>query len=98
MLRNTLQTKSLLKRRFEAARALLTPLLDGEEDVAFAGSVRKLSSTYNGACMRILRTDLVTPTEHDIGFVDNYLDTASLLTIANGNKCLVKTLYDQIGS
>jgi hypothetical protein len=61
-----------------------------------AYSVRKLRTAYTGACMRVRRSS--DNTEQDIGFVDNDLDTASLLSFVGANDGFVTTWYDQQGS
>ena len=63
-------------------------------------SFRKLSSTYTGSCMRAIR--LADSTVLDIGFVNNVLDEASLLSFANQGGIYsdvgLKTWYDQSGN
>lgn len=56
-------------------------------------SVRKLSSSYNGNCLEILRASDNATT--NIGFVNNELDTASILSFLNGSKGIVSKWYNQ---
>lgn len=51
---------------------------------------------YTGNCIRVRRTS--DNTEQDIGFVNNFLDTASLLTFVGASNGFVVTFYDQFGS
>ena len=59
-------------------------------------SVRKLISTYQGSCIRVRRSS--DNTEQDIGFVNDELDNASLLTFVGANNGFVTTWYDQSGN
>ena len=73
-----------------------TGLLDTFTDAAAAYSVRKLSSTYTGAALRVRRTS--DGTEQDIGFnASNELDTDALTTFVNGGAGFVSKWYDQSG-
>jgi hypothetical protein len=71
-------------------------LLDTYSGSRFAFSLRKLSSTYNGNCIRVRRSS--DNTEQDIGFVNNYLDTTSMKTFVGANNGFVAKWYDQSGS
>jgi hypothetical protein len=71
-------------------------LLDTYSGAAVAYSLRKLSSTYNGNCIRVRRSS--DNTEQNIGFVSNVLDTASLLTFVGAGNGFVTTWYDQSGN
>ena len=63
---------------------------------AAAYSTRKLRSAYAGQCMNVRRSsDNAT---QDIGFVNNVLDTASLLTFVGANNGFVTKWYDQSGN
>lgn len=76
--------------------APLSYLLDSYGGASAAYSLRKLSSTYSGNCIRVRRySDNV---EQNIGFVNNLLDTASLLSFAGVSSVLVTTWYDQSGN
>ena len=55
-----------------------TLLLDSFPTQGAAFSLRKLRTNYTGNCLRVRRSD--TNTEQDIGFVNNFLDTASIQT------------------
>lgn len=72
-------------------------LLDTYSGAAAAYSLRKLRSAYSGNCIRVRRSSGV-PAEQDIGFVNNVLDTASLLTFVGAGNGFVTTFYDQSGN
>lgn len=64
-----------------------------------AFSFRKLRTAYAGNCIRVRRKS--DNTESNIGFVSNYLDTASLKTFvgtSSSDTGYVTTWYDQVGS
>jgi hypothetical protein len=63
-------------------------------DITF--SMFKLRSAYTGSCLRVRRSS--DNTEQDIGFVNNYLDTASLLTFVGANNGFIVKWYDQSGN
>ena len=66
-------------------------------NIAAAYSVRKLSSTYSGAAIRVRRSS--DNSEQDIGFdVNGDLDTSSLTTFVGGNNGLIAKWYDQSGN
>lgn len=71
-------------------------LLDLFPNAASAYSLRKLRTAYTGNCIRVRRSS--DNTETDIGFVNNYLDTATLLTFVGANNGFVTTWYDQSGN
>jgi len=71
-------------------------LLDAYPEAAAAYSLRKLSSTYNGSAIRVRRSS--DNAETDIGFVNNQLDTATLLTFCGAGNGFVTTWYDQSGN
>lgn len=71
-------------------------LLDTYTGSSVAYSLRKLSSTYSGSCIRVRRSS--DNTEQDIGFVSNVLDTASLLSFVGSVDGFVTTWYDQSGN
>jgi hypothetical protein len=81
--------------RVAAAPAGDTLILDSFPSAA-GWSVRKLRTAYTGNCMRVRRT--LDNTEQDIGFVNNFLDTASLKTFAGTSNLRVTTWYDQSGN
>lgn len=62
----------------------------------FAYSVRRLSSSYAGACLRVRRTS--DNTEQDIGFSGDALDTSALLSFVGANDGRVTIWYDQSGN
>ena len=73
-----------------------TGILDTYTGAAAAYSVRKLSSTYTGAALRVRRVS--DGTEQDIGFnASNELDTDALTTFVNGGAGFVSKWYDQSG-
>jgi hypothetical protein len=81
--------------------ASLTPpapslLLDTYPGAAVAYSLRKLRTAYSGSAIRVRRSS--DNTELNIGFVNNVLDTASLLTFCGSGDCFVTTWYDQSGN
>lgn len=76
--------------------AAFTGLLDTYPSAAVAYSLRQLSSTYTGNAIRVRRSS--DNAEQDFGFVDNVLDTASLLTFCGAGNGFVTTWYDQSGN
>lgn len=62
-----------------------------------AYSLRELSSTYSGACIRVRRSS--DNTEQDIGF-DSYhkVDTSALLTFCGAGSGYITVVYDQSGN
>lgn len=71
-------------------------LLDTYPGAGVAYSVRQLSSTYTSNCIEVRRSsDNAT---QNIGFVNNALDTASLLSFCGAGNGFVKTWYDQSGN
>jgi len=73
-----------------------TPLLDTYTNSQVAYSMFKLRNAYSGSCIRVRRSS--DNTEQDIGFVNNYLDTASLLSFVGAGNGFVVKLYDQVGN
>lgn len=71
-------------------------ILDTYSGAVVAYSLRKLSSTYTGNCIRVRRSS--DNTEQNIGFVSNILDTASLLIFCGSGDGFVTTWYDQSGN
>jgi len=63
--------------------------------VLYAFSMRRLNSYYLGPCLRVRRTD---NTELDIGFVDNYVDVATMEAFVGAGDGRVTTWYDQSGN
>jgi hypothetical protein len=72
-------------------------LLDAYPGAAAAYSFRKLRTAYTGNCIRVYSTGAGTPSM-DIGFVNNVLDTATLLAFIGVNNGIVTTWYDQSGN
>ena len=75
-----------------------TLLLD---DAAFVNhqivlSLRKLKTSYTGNCIEVRRSS--DNSTLNIGFINNYLDTAALLTFVGAGDGFVKTWYDQSGN
>ncbi len=70
-----------------------TPPLDGYPNAKVGYSLRKISSTYTGSCIRVRR--LADNVEQDIGFSGNELDTASLTAFIGGDTGFVTTWYNQ---
>lgn len=72
------------------------PLLDDYTGASRAYSIRKISSTYLGNCIKIRRSS--DNVEQDIGFDGDVLDTASMLSFIGGSSAYVTTWYDQSGN
>lgn len=73
-----------------------TGLLDTYSGAAVGYSLRRLRTAYSGNCIKVRRSVGGVTTYQDIGFVNNILDTASLLTfIGVGNDGFIDTWYDQ---
>ena len=70
-------------------------LLDLYPDAAAAYSLRKLRTDYTGAAIEVRKTVGGETSIQDIGFVNGELDTASLLSFANGDDVFVAKWYDQ---
>jgi hypothetical protein len=86
---------------FYTSRTFVAPstdtlLLDSFPNAAAAYSLRKLRTAYSGSAIRVRRSN--DNTEQDIGFVNNFLDTASLKTFVGANNGFVTTWYDQSDS
>ena len=80
--------------QFAPAGALLLDQYPGAEA---AYSFRKLRTAYTGDCI-VVRRAVGTPTLDTIGFVNDYLDTATLKTFCAGVNCFVRVWYDQTGN
>lgn len=76
-------------------KAGATLLLDLYPNAAAAYSLRKLRTAYVGSAIRVRRSS--DNAEQDIGFVDNELDTASLLSFVGSGDGFVAKWYDQSG-
>lgn len=75
---------------------VFTGLLDTYSGATAAYSVRKLRSAYSGSAIRVRRSS--DNAEQNIGFVNNELDTVSLLTFCGVGNGFVTTWYDQSGN
>ena len=71
-------------------------LLDLNPGAAAAYSVRRLSSTYTGAAIRVRRSS--DNTEQDIGFSGVNLDETALTTFVGAGSGFVTKWYDQSGN
>lgn len=85
-----------MSKRFTYYGGIQTALLLDLYPSTTAYSVRKLRTSYNGACMRVRRSN--DNAEQDIGFVGNDLDTASLLSFVGANNGFVTIWYDQMNT
>ena len=81
-----------------AEGGLVPLLLDLYPNAAAAYSLRKLRTAYSGPAIEARKTVGGETFVQDIGFVDNELDTASLLTFADGGDVFVAKWYDQSGN
>ena len=74
-----------------------TGLLDTYTGAGIAAGVRRLSSTYTGPLMRIIRAS--DSTVSDIGYdTSGHLDTAAISTFCSGTTGYILYLYDQSGN
>lgn len=71
-------------------------LLTDFPNASLGFSLRKLSSLYSGACIKVRRSS--DNTTQDIGFVSNSLDVTSLLSFVGSNDGFIQTWYDQSGN
>jgi hypothetical protein len=71
-------------------------LLDTYGSAAAAYSLRKLSSTYSGAAIRVRRSN--DNAEQDIGFSGIFLNTSDLTTFCGVNSGFITIWYDQSGN
>jgi hypothetical protein len=85
-----------LHRRILAQDKEFKFLLDDYPNAAAAYSLRKLRSDYTGNCIEVRRSS--DNALQNIGFVDNVLDTASLLLFVGAGNGFVRTWYDQSGN
>lgn len=68
-------------------------ILDSVTGAKQAYSFQKLRSAYTGNCIRVRRSN--DNTEQNFGFLNNYLDTAALLTFVGANSGYIVMWYDQ---
>jgi len=87
---------SSTNRLFSGGGGGFSYLLDTYVGAEQAHSLRLLSSTYIGSCIRVRRSS--DNSEQDIGFLNNVLDTISLLSFVGANDAFVVTWYDQSGN
>ncbi len=73
-----------------------TLILDQYPSAAIGYSFRKLRNAYSGSAIRVRESG--GNTESDIGFVNNYLDTATLKTFCGANSGYLVKWYDQSGN
>jgi hypothetical protein len=85
----------ILSSAYKAAAPSGNLLLDDYPNASAAYSLRKLSSLYTGFCIQVRRSS--DNTTQDIGFVNNVLDTVSLLIFVGANNGYVTIWYDQSG-
>jgi hypothetical protein len=71
-------------------------LLDSFPNATAAFSLRKLSTNYNGNCIRVRRSS--DNAEQDIGFSGGLLDINTLLSFVGVENAFVTTWYDQSGN
>jgi len=72
-------------------------VLDDYPNAAAAYSLRLLRSAYTGSAIKVRRA-VGSPSEKDIGFVNNQLDVADLESFCSGTDGFVTTWYDQSGN
>ena len=73
-----------------------TYYLDGYGTPVVWYELVKRFSAYSGACIRVRRSS--DNAEQDINFVDDLLDTASLLSFVGAGNGFVTTFYTQVGT
>jgi len=81
---------------FYRSSAPISLFLDLYPSATLAVSFRKLKLDYSGSCIRVRRS--IDNTEQDIGFSNNYLDTAAMKTFVGLNNAFIVTWYDQSGN
>lgn len=83
---------------FKAPSGGVTPslLLDTYTNSSIGFSMHKLRAAYSGSGIRVRRSS--DNTTQEIGFVNNYLDTASLLSFVGAGNGFIHTWYDQSGN
>ncbi|MEI6750015.1 MAG: arabinofuranosidase catalytic domain-containing protein [Bacteroidota bacterium] len=86
----------ILGKVMPAVVAATPLLLDTYSGATVAVSVRKLRTAYTGYCMQVKRSS--DNTTLDIGFVNDLVDTAAILTFAGSSKGSVTIWYDQSGN
>ena len=93
----TANTRGTLPVSLKLERQVTTELLlEDYPGAEVAWSVRKISGTYTGYCMKVRRAS--DNTEQDIGFdTDGNLDTAAIETFCTTSDGFVSVWYDQSG-
>ena len=94
MIRITGKTTYGYRRNTDVEPELL--LLDEYQGAAAAYSLRKLRSGYTGNCIEVRRSS--DNALQNIGFVNDVLDTTSLLSFVGAGDGFVRTWYDQSGN
>tara|TARA_R110000868_G_scaffold172688_2_gene408623 strand:- start:1303 stop:2160 length:858 start_codon:yes stop_codon:yes gene_type:complete len=79
-----------------ASNPVTSLLLDTYPNAAVAYSLRKLRTTYSGSAIRVRRSS--DNTEQNFGFINNVLNTSSLLTFCGIGNGFITTWYDQSGN
>lgn len=79
-----------------AATSNFNFILDLYPGASIGYSFRKLRAGYTGNCIKVRRSS--DNTELDIGFLNNVLDTTTLLTFCGANSGYVSIWYDQSGN
>jgi len=96
---NHLQRKKIyhfIPRKFQTTQVNNLLPLDVITGAACAFSVRLLTLTYTGYCLKVRRSS--DNTTQDIGFSGIDLDTASLLSFCGAGDGFIDTWYDQSGN
>lgn len=79
-----------------AAPPVVSYLLDTYPGAAIACSLRKLRTAYTGFCIQVIRQ--IDNATLNIGFVNNVLDTSTLLTFIGSGTGRINIWYDQSGN
>jgi hypothetical protein len=79
-----------------AATSSFSFLLNDYPSATAAYSFRKLHSGYTGSCIRVRRSS--DNAQQDIGFVNNVIDTTTLITFVGSGDGYVEIWYDQSGN
>lgn len=83
---------TISKRRSKSFKGIL----DSFGNASSAFSLRRVSTTYNGNIIRVRRSS--DNSEQEFGFVNNVLDTASLLAFCGSGTGYVTKWFDQSGN
>lgn len=68
-------------------------ILDSYPEASLAFSLRKLRDNYNGSCVKVRRSS--DNAEQEFGFVNNYLDTAGILSFCGNGDGFVILWFEQ---